>query len=129
MTFDASQHGVVTGAAFAVPVSLVDRATREPRSSKWPSVRDEHLRNHPSCACCGRRDTLNVHHIKPFHLFPDLELVPSNFLTLCEYQSLNCHLFMGHLLSWSAYNPRVIADCKRYLKQYGKIRLATLDSK
>lgn len=93
-----------------------------PRSSKWDGVRLQHLKLFPFCACCGRDNHLNVHHIKPFHLYPDLELVLSNLVTLCECPSLNCHLFMGHLLDWKLSNPRVVADAKRYLAMLKKIR-------
>jgi predicted HNH restriction endonuclease len=49
-----------------------------------------------------------VHHKRPVHLFPELELDPANLITLCEPQ--NCHYLIGHCLSWKAYNPSVEED-------------------
>jgi hypothetical protein len=55
---------------------------------------------------------LEVHHIKPFHLHPELELEPKNLITLCENKSdgVNCHLLFGHLGSFRSFNVRVISD-------------------
>lgn len=78
------------------------------RSSKWPKLREDHLKLHPSCAACGRIVALNVHHIKPFHLYPGAELDPGNLLTLCEGPTMNCHLWFGHLGAWVYYNPAVL---------------------
>ena len=46
------------------------------RSSGWRSVRNEHIENNPTCAACGRRDGLEVHHIVPYHVDPSKELDP-----------------------------------------------------
>lgn len=84
----------------------------KPRSPQWDRVRAEHLRLHPTCAACGGRDSLQVHHIKPYHLFPELELEPMNLLTLCTgRKSCNCHLEYGHNGDWSEANLFVIWDC------------------
>lgn len=82
------------------------------RSSKWPGVRNAFLKTHTTCAVCGSKDSLQVHHKKPFHLFPDLELDPSNLIALCESKTAgtNCHLLFGHLGSFQSYNPSVEAD-------------------
>ena len=87
------------------------------RSPHWPTVRRAHLAKEPKCRACGGTCHLNVHHIKPFHLFPELELVQTNLITLCEHPSHNCHEIFGHLLDWSAYNVSVRADASRYLKK------------
>lgn len=81
-----------------------------PRSPHWGKVRAAFIAANPSCAVCGKRDLLNAHHVKPFHLFPKLELEPSNLITLCEGESVNCHLLFGHLRSWLSYNPAVRRD-------------------
>ena len=83
------------------------------RSSKWPKTRKEYLAGHAYCEACGVRVLLNVHHIRPFHLWPELELEPSNLMTLCETRSHNCHFLFGHLLSWKSFNLKVIEDCER----------------
>lgn len=78
------------------------------RSSKWPRVRDRHLAAFPRCSVCGKKENLRAHHIKPYHLFPELELDPENLLTTCEGEVVNCHLLFGHLMDWRAWNPKVI---------------------
>jgi hypothetical protein len=80
------------------------------RSSLWPKVRKEYLKKHPACECCGGKNSLEVHHEKPVHLFPELELEESNLMTLCE--RMKCHFVMGHLYSWKSYNPNVEEDLK-----------------
>ncbi|GCE16544.1 HNH endonuclease [Dictyobacter kobayashii] len=67
---------------------------------------------------CGHRGKgLQVHHIKPFHLYPELELDPNNLITLCEIRGRTHHLLIGHLDDWESYNIRVRADTKRYAHQ------------
>lgn len=80
------------------------------RSPRWGVVRRVHLAKFPDCLVCGATKDLNVHHVKPFHLFPELELEPSNLVTLCESPSHNCHFFIGHLLNWRSYNESVTID-------------------
>jgi 5-methylcytosine-specific restriction enzyme A len=92
------------------------------RSNKWPKVRAAHLRDYPTCAVCGRKELLNVHHIQPFHLYPELELDPFNLLTLCEGATTNCHFRWGHLDDWSSWNPFVRTDAALWL---AKIRQRT----
>lgn len=76
------------------------------RSSKWPKVRQKHLQSYPVCAACGGGDSLEVHHIKPYHSEPESELDPANLLTLCEAGPFgNCHLLIGHNGSWKDWNP------------------------
>lgn len=84
----------------------------EGRSSAWPIVRAAHVAQFPTCAACGSTETLNVHHIEPFHIYPELELEPSNLITLCRRH----HFEIGHdpdspwepkRPSWNRFNPRV----------------------
>lgn len=111
-------RGTVSAPAQAVPIVEPFGA----RSPQWGAVRARHLEQFPTCAVCERNAMLNVHHIKPYHLYPELELEPGNLVTLCEWPSLNCHLFVGHLLSWKLYNPNVIADARRWLKSLRRAR-------
>ena len=67
------------------------------RSSLWPTVRKAHIEVEPYCALCGCQHDLEVHHIKPFHLHPELELAETNLITLCRH----CHLEAGHLGNWT----------------------------
>ncbi len=85
------------------------------RSSKWPEVRADHLNEFPTCAVCGGTKKLEVHHIKPFHLYHHLELDPHNLITLCESKrnGLNCHLAIGHLGDFKSWNASVRIDATR----------------
>jgi len=81
------------------------------RSPEWGKVREKHLKQHPRCALCGSSQNLTVHHKKPFWLFPELELDTDNLITLCDgWRILNCHLVVGHLLSFKSFNPNVTKD-------------------
>ncbi len=86
------------------------------RSPRWPAVRKVHLKTNPTCAACGTRDKLEVHHIHPFHIYPELELVGSNLLTLCETGG-NCHLMIGHLKNFKSYNIAVRKDAEALLQK------------
>lgn len=86
-----------------------------PRSGKWPKVRAAHLEKHPTCAVCGWKEDLTVHHIKPFSVRPDLELDPSNLITLCGKHG--CHLAFGHLYNYRRSNPSVISDAAAWLEK------------
>lgn len=82
------------------------------RSGEWPKARAAHLAKHPECAVCGERKKAEVHHIRPFHLHPELELDPANFITLCEDDDdgVNCHLFFGHLGNFKSFNVNIVND-------------------
>jgi 5-methylcytosine-specific restriction protein A len=86
------------------------------RSSDWPRVRAEHLSQQPECAVCGGREKLEVHHLQPFHLQPELELDPANLITLCEAKrsGANCHLLFGHLGNFRSFNRDARADALRW---------------
>ena len=76
--------GQTLDAVFDATVEISSREFGSKRSSKWPKVRKDYLKLNPECAACGGKTSLNVHHILPYHIRPDLELEPSNLLTLCE---------------------------------------------
>ena len=103
------QH-VVDTAKGKIPHSM-------PRSDHWPKVRLDYLKQHPTCALCGGIKKLEVHHIRPFHLHPNLELDPTNFITLCEDDDdgINCHLFAGHLGNFKSWNVDVGKDASYFL--------------
>jgi len=83
------------------------------RSSKWNSVRDTFLAGHDVCEECGSTKKLQVHHVKPFHLHPELELDEENLITLCM-DTAECHLLLGHGDSFRCYNPHVRQSAKDY---------------
>lgn len=73
------------------------------RASAWGPFRNEELKG-KVCLACGRKSNLNLHHILPFYLFPELELVRENTMPLCEGGPTNCHYLFGHGgLSWTNY--------------------------
>ena len=80
------------------------------RSPQWPALRKRWLADNPVCSICGRKQSLQVHHIKPVHLFPELELDNSNLITLCESMR-QCHWACGHLWDWNKYNVNIKAIC------------------
>lgn len=90
------------------------REIRGSRSPLWRRARSVHLTNHPYCEVCGTLENREVHHILPFHLYPEYELVPSNLFTLCRTH----HFGVGHdpdgpgdlFPLWSVFNPAVRED-------------------
>lgn len=87
-----------------------------PRSPKWESVRKRFLFEHPSCAACGATALLNVHHVRPFHIFPTLELDTGNLITLCE-GPMACHFALGHLGDWRSFCLDVAKDAAERLRK------------
>lgn len=85
----------------------------QPRSPQWPGVRKRHLELFPACSGCGRLKQVQVHHVEPFHLKPELELDQNNLITLCPI----CHLSLGHLFSFRSWNADVVGDCRWLLKK------------
>lgn len=88
-----------------MPGQIRELAKSMTRSSGWRKVRKEQLARQPHCAACFRKAT-QVHHIKPFHLYPELELEPSNLISFCA----DHHLLFGHLMYWRSWNPNVEQD-------------------
>ena len=87
----------------------------EGRSPQWNRVRKTHLFNHPSCAACGGKDSLEVHHIEPFHIYPSKELDPTNLITLCSAKGRECHIRFGHGFNWKHYCPAVVLYAEQEL--------------
>lgn len=63
------------------------------RSPQWAAFEKKMLQKHPDCAVCGKRRGVVSHHVKPWHVWPELELVAANLITLCH----DHHLWWGHL--------------------------------
>lgn len=85
------------------------------RSKEWPKVRREHLKKFPTCAVCGGKKKIQVHHVKPFHLHPQLELDPNNLITVCEADGHDCHLAIAHLGSFKSWNVDIVKDANYLL--------------
>lgn len=98
------------------------------RSSEWNKVRKQFIKTHNVCAVCGIQKDLQVHHIQPFHLYPELELDTKNLITLCisKYWGFNCHLILGHAGNFRYENPWIKEDIEnikiignpQYVKNY-----------
>jgi len=69
------------------------------RSPEWSEFRNAHIKE--KCEYCGKGFFLELHHIKPFNLFPELELDSENVITLCRLH----HFHLGHFFNWRKYNP------------------------
>lgn len=82
----------------------------EARSPHWGTVRAKHLLAQPECQVCDTCLGVEVHHIQPFHLHPELELDERNLISLC----LPHHLLAGHLMRWKSFNPDCRADVARW---------------
>jgi hypothetical protein len=92
------------------------------RSTEWPKIEREHREKEPTCAVCGSKDKIQVHHVFPFHYCialgrPDLELDDRNLISLCESQPNDHHLLIGHLDSFQSSNLKVRADVSNYIHQ------------
>lgn len=94
------------------------------RNPRWATVEKNHLSTQPNCQACGTTKRLQVHHMKPFHLFPEKELDNDNLITLCmdEWQ---CHIRIGHSGDWRAYNPHVIDDAATQLARIKERKYAS----
>lgn len=86
------------------------------RSAAWPLVRAGQLKRYPFCQGCHGVTRLEVHHIVPYHIHPDMELHPENLITLCEGK-MKCHFRIGHLGHWKDWNPLVREVCKVVWKE------------
>ena len=83
------------------------------------ALRDVGVSAKRSSEACGSSKNLNVHHCKPFHLDPALELDPANLITLCM-DTKECHLHIGHGGSFKQYNPNVRKDAAEALAHPNK---------
>ncbi len=96
------------------------------RSGHWPKVRADHLAANPACECCGSKDSPQVHHVKSFRDFPELECDPGNLITLCGPEGHGCHFAIGHLWNYSRNNPYVREDAKRLRKRLEDAKRETM---
>jgi hypothetical protein len=53
------------------------------------------------CAWCGRTNDIEVHHIVPQHISPELAYDTNNMVCLCRTDGKGCHFYIGHHgVSW-----------------------------
>ncbi len=77
------------------------------KQRKWLDVSRKYRRENPRCAICGTTANIEIHHILPFKEHPELELEPSNLISLCGKWN-NCHLIHGHLGNYNNYNRNLL---------------------
>lgn len=77
------------------------------RSSAWASFRNKNIKG--KCEICDSRFFLELHHVKPYHLFPELELDPNNVVTACRKH----HFEFCHFFDWKKFNK----DIKNHIEQ------------
>lgn len=92
------------------------------RSPGWSALERKFIAEHGECIACGGKKFLQVHHVKPFHLFPAHELDEDNLRTLCMAPGHSCHFRVGHGYDWTkyvetvdlyaAYDRHVLAELK-----------------
>lgn len=70
------------------------------RSPGWTALRNRYLTVNPACVITGAIENIDVHHVKPVSLFPELELAWDNLITLRR----DVHLLIGHCGNWSLWN-------------------------
>jgi 5-methylcytosine-specific restriction enzyme A len=76
------------------------------RSTHWKTLEHHFLQEHPICEACGTHIRVQVHHKKPFHIHPELELNTTNLISLCMSRR-ECHLWIGHGGNFKEWNPKV----------------------
>lgn len=94
------------------------------RSSKWRKIRKRYLKDNPTCEACGSSKKLEIHHIKPFHSHPELELDMMNLMTLCENRKFGicCHQLIGHRGNYRKINENSVEDAAYWNFQINKDR-------
>lgn len=110
---------IIKKAVNKIKYQIYHKKTESKRSPKWAALEKSFKASNPTCAACGGRKDLQVHHILPFHLHPELELSVSNLISLCM-GDWDCHLLLGHGNSFQTYNPNVVADAAEMLKDLSK---------
>lgn len=74
-------------------------------------------RHHPLvCAACGDYRRVELHHIVPVSVSPELMCIDTNIVPLCHTH----HFIIGHLSNWNNYNPHVLADINRFRLSRGQ---------
>lgn len=97
------------------------------RSPYWRHVRKTHLKKpgNEFYVVCGSAVKLEVHHIIPFHVAPELELDPRNLATVCRRKKygIHCHLLIGHLGNYKRYNEYFRKDAEIWSDKLGYFHL------
>jgi len=78
----------------------------------------KYIKDNRQCVLCGATDNLEVHHIIPVSVCPELACEPANFMTLCDYGNEGCHCHFGHLGAFIRFNPNLQAYVMQSRKFY-----------
>jgi len=85
------------------------------RSGRWFAFRKQHIKK--ECEACGKKGTflnpLELHHVKSFSQFPELECDPENVMTGCR----RCHQLIFHLDNFRSINENARADARALLQR------------
>ena len=103
--------------SFVPTVGEISPVSATPRHKDWDRESRAWALSHP-CAVTGSTEGIEVHHIRPFHLFPELEMDPANWISLIR----PWHLYLGHVGNWSNWNPNVREDAERFRRMIEAFR-------
>lgn len=84
--------GIAAAASISTGTLLVEKQVRDqppPKMTSWGVP-------WAPCAWCGGTKDVNVHHIVPQHVRPDLARDTNNMVCLDR----NCHFVLGHRCNW-----------------------------
>lgn len=84
-----------------------DRTFGAVRSHEWRYFRNMNIKD--KCEICGSKFFLELHHVFPFHIRPDLELDENNVVTVCRRH----HYEFCHFLNWKKFN----IDIKNHIEK------------
>lgn len=89
-----------------------ERLGGKARASDWSTWRKQHIKDY--CELCLKKGSilspLELHHVKKFSDFPELEKDPDNVVTGCR----TCHLKFYHLGSFLSANKYIKEDIKTW---------------
>lgn len=95
-----------------------DKTQGKKRSPKWGAFKKEYEKTHPKvCAVCGSKKGVALHHLRPFHLHPELELEENNMLWVCERPGHDHHFMVAHLEDYKSFNPTAKEDAEIWRKK------------
>lgn len=106
----------------SLPATLLCPVSARPRHPQWERESSLWKRDHP-CAVTGETESGTVHHIRPFHLFPESKMDPANWITL----RADWHFYLGHAGNWSNWNPSVKDDAERFRRLVESFRRRAKD--
>ena len=90
---------------------------------QWRKVHNKHISIESCCQMCDTTKELEVHHIVPWHLAPELRYDFKNLVTLCRA----CHFGFGHWRNWHGHNPEILVLCKFAQLQRSRLKLGDKD--